>query len=268
MAQAYGSAAHPVDLGPFSRIVEVHWAPEKYFALLWTPRGRSTFVDDTEGCSPPDYGAPFTGYPLPPHPWSFTYLSEVEYYLPDGEPQGIADMVVRRGNEWHGLAATPVVTGLPTLPPASSHGAWEQAWLMVGGTTISSPDTDGVTRHAEHDLAASFRPDSGDNTDIDVPNAPGFFQTGFTPAFGFSSPAFYSADPICVTDGSSTSTSRMYHETPDWIDTVPVPLADIVVTYKDKTFRGMAARPFVTVHAGEDIALGLWILCEREGATA
>lgn len=268
MAQAYGSAAHPVNLGPFSRIVEVGWGKETHFALFWTPRGRSTFVDTTEGCSPVEYGAPFTGYPAPPSPVSFTWLEQVEYYLPAGSPQGIADMAVRRGNQWHGLEATPIITGLPTLPAPAAHSIWTQAWLSVGGTSISSPDTDGVTRHAENDLAAAFVPGDGTNTDIELPDGGGFFQTGLSPAFGFSSPAFVSSDPACYFDGSLTSTVRLYNGAPDWIDQVPVSIGDIEVTYRDKTFRGVGARRFETLHAGESIARGLWILCQREDVTA
>ncbi|RUW79624.1 hypothetical protein [Mesorhizobium sp. M2A.F.Ca.ET.067.02.1.1] len=262
MAQAYGSKDHPVNLGPFRRIVEVHWGPETHFAFLWTPRGRSTMISAPEGCDPPDYGAPFTGYPtLPPPGGSYIWLERTEYYLPDGEPQGIADMVVRRNNQWHGLKDTPVITGLPTLPGPTTHGEWEQSWLPVGGTTVVT-DTDGMTQHAEHDLAASFRPDSGTDTDIDVPNAPGFFQTGFTPTFGFSSPAFTSG-PVCYTDGFFQTYLRLYAY-PAWIDTVPVPVAGIEVTYKKHVFKGVAARRLETVHSGETISLGCWILCERQ----
>lgn len=265
MAQAYGSKDHPVNLGPFRRIVGVHWRNDTHIAILWGVRAATTFLDDTVACSPPEYGGPFEPYPPPPHPVAYTYLTGVDYSLPSSSfGQGILDIQVRKTSGWHGLEEDATVTGLPTLPPPASNGPWEYLWTPTAGTVFHY-NTDGVSGHADNDLAATFAAASGTNTDIPLPSGhPGFFQTGFTPSFGLKTRAYLSASEVCYTFAGITSTVRFYSETDSWADTFPVPLNDIVATYKGKTYRGMAARQIETVIAGVPLERNIWILCERE----
>jgi hypothetical protein len=262
---SYGSVARPVDLGPFSRIVEVHWGTVTHVALLWRPLGRSTTIFDTEFCSPAEYQDPFYGHslPPPPHPWDNVYLSEVEYYAPTGSPQGVAQTFVFRNKSWQGPEETPVIVGLPALSSPFTHDPWQYEWHRIGSPT-SETSTDGTTSHVEQDFAASFIPASGADIDIPTPNSLPF-QTGFTPTFAFSARSYLSPDPVCIA-GSSNNTMRFYDDTLNWIDTLPVPLGDIVVTYRDKTFRGMAARQIAS--ADPPIDYGCWILCAREDVTS
>lgn len=268
MVDAYGSLAKPVALDPFQNIVGVHWQSETHIAILWGPGARTTFVNDTETCSPPEFGGPFSGYPTPPHPVASAYLTSVDYYLGDSSfGQGILDVVVRKDNGWHGLTEDPVINGMPTLPAASSHGPWDDLWSPTASTHFDY-DTAGINGHSENDLGATFSPASGAVGDIPLPNIAGFFKTGFTPSFGFRTRPFLGADAVCFTDGFINGTVRFYSETDTWIDTFPVPLESIVATYKGKTFRGMAAGQVESIISGVPLERTVWILCEKESVTA
>lgn len=118
MAQAYGSREHPVNLGPFSRIVEVHWKnskPALAFAFrLRLERGFVGSGDDAELAA--HYYSPL-GSPGGPGIGIGVYHPDVFV------PKDWGAWVLDDKHEWHS-AQSYTIDGLPDFGPAP--------WYYIG----------------------------------------------------------------------------------------------------------------------------------------
>lgn len=119
MAQAYGSREHPADLGPFSRIVGVHWKNSKPpLAFAFRLRLGAGFVADDHENVAPIYYSPF-GQPN----------GVFGVYHPDVfVPKDWGAWVLDDTHEWH-AAQSPTISGLPDFGAAP--------WYVIGSPVPS-----------------------------------------------------------------------------------------------------------------------------------
>ncbi|RWB85906.1 MAG: hypothetical protein EOQ52_20355 [Mesorhizobium sp.] len=134
MAAAYGSVASPVNLGPFSRIVEVHWRRMDYIAIQTTlqssnPQGSSA------ACSPG------TNFPDPNPGYYSGCIDKTEYQLGLVSPGFTASANGFRNNrDWISISNV-AFAGVPETPGAGTifdHAVdeWQfpnQAEFVAGG---------------------------------------------------------------------------------------------------------------------------------------
>lgn len=142
---SYGSVARPVDLGPFSRIIEVHWA------TTFLRVGFSVSLDVTA------QGEPATG-PGPAYvePFSEGFCSVAEPTYGADPP----DVSIWRGGDWVDLESDEVtIEGTPDLPSAYTFDDWE-----VQGISSASPG--GLTAPI-----LRFIEEEGTAPDINLPDA-------------------------------------------------------------------------------------------------
>ncbi|MDX8513517.1 hypothetical protein [Mesorhizobium captivum] len=290
MAQSYGSVAHPVDLGPFSRIVEVHWNSARYFAV---PLGiiRASVVKNypfpaeasgetvTSGKQPVDWTVDNEASPIPgtgPTGWT-TYVTGFQYeYL--GTPPGPGFAGFKKGNTG-GWMPEPVddIVGVPSLPDVRSLTPWSVLFAAFGNTqTVFSwwpraeyqplggePIPGLVTPHRDD---IPFRSVTGATLQMrgmaftDGPNQGGQFDVSRSP---------YESATHTVKNGTVPGFNPSTEEGIDHVfETLGIDVSAIVITYKGKTFRGIGAAFIPDADTIAPVTPGtLWVLTEKEDAT-
>ncbi|TGQ69509.1 hypothetical protein EN829_015085 [Mesorhizobium sp. M00.F.Ca.ET.186.01.1.1] len=300
MPQAYGSVAHPVDLGPFSRIVEVHWPNPVQFISFPLLILRSSVVKDypypgaasgevTNGRQPWDWTADVEDAPLaedPVTPNSVNYITGFQYEWASTETTpspGYGGFGKRDSGSGWGPLKIDAFEGLPSLPDERSLTPWTVVLSAYGTTnTIFS----WYPRAEYQALAGEALPDMG------IPNHESIaFQGAPDATLQMRGAAFLEGAPLQGTGffgGNDGTVGRdpytlgsyycKYGVTGFWdpitgegMDYVFSPLSidvsGIRVSYKGKTYRGIGA---AVQPDGDTVAPTtpgvLWILCEKETA--
>lgn len=257
MALSFGSVARPVDLGPFSRIVEVHWTGLTHIAFKVNVKSSVTVINP---------GMHYDGSPVEEINGlvdAIDYLGTSE--LVYGTPNSVSTFQGWNGHAW-GPVADPEVTGLPDISgSATSWGAWE---YRGSHSTAIPPAFADVPRARWDDV-------SGDGTGLNVPDVggPEFKATGaasvhleaqeFTgdPHFegfeGFGPPW----------DDTNTFFAAPYNHgaiTP--ISPLGFDISGIVAVLDGKAFRAMAAASITVMDPVDPLLVQgsvLWVLCAR-----
>lgn len=220
MAQAYGSVAHPVDLGPFSRIVEVHWGP-KYLALG---------IDVTVHV---EIGQPLENFsiigPALVEPFAFHYSKAI-----DISAAAIGSAYVGNSGHWSSISTGEVVAS--GLPSSSSISLTDWAWVGEDGAGTK------LAFHQWHAGSAA--------TGVPEVEAPGggTFNQGLDPSIDYKGQQFLPGAPnwtpffsnlgqwgTGATDGSPLIPAI------SGIENQPFSLAAFLATYKEKTWRPIAS---------------------------
>ncbi|RWH32213.1 hypothetical protein [Mesorhizobium sp.] len=296
MAQAYGSVAHPVDLGPFSRITGVHWNTDRYIAFRLDIARRSVVKnypypaaaigEVVHGEQPWDWTAVAEESPLdanPTTPNAVEYITGFQYEYLGATHPGPGYGCYRQRNGESGWIPTNMddVTGLPSLPDVHSLEPWTVVMCALGTThTIFSwwP-------------RAEYQPIGGEALPITVPTRGGgevfhgvagatLQMRGTT----FTEGPLQGTGFFGGTDGTVGRTpydlgtyyckygvTNVWTEAGDGMNYTFSPLSidvsAIRVTYKGRTYRGIGAALVPDPSDAPTTPGNLWILTEREDLT-
>lgn len=293
MAQAYGSAAHPVNLGPFSRIVEVHWAsPVQYIAFPLLIMRRSVVKDYPF----PAQAIGETGQTQQPVDWTVdaepsptpgtgpngqkTYVTGFQYEWTSSETMpspGYGGWGKGNSGEWGSLKIDGF-EGLPSLPDARSLAPWAVLFFVGGFTnTVLSwwpraeyqplvgaalPDQ-GIPNHESIGFQAASNAilQMRGTQFLTGPNTGGEFDLQRSP---------YTDTPFNVKTGTTGPINPSTEEGIDFVfETLSIDVSAISITHKGKTYRGIGA---AVQPDGDTVAPTtpgvLWILCEKESVTS
>ncbi|AZV21484.1 hypothetical protein [Mesorhizobium sp. M7A.F.Ce.TU.012.03.2.1] len=247
---SYGSVARPVNLGPFSRIVEVHWKQLTHIAFKVHVKSSVTVAFDPVSWTDEFYVTPITGTSI--------YLTAAD--LVYGTPP-VSSFQGWNGHSWQ-IATPDSIPDPPALTDASStYGAWE---YYGAKSTEDPPDFADVPR-AEWDAA------TGTGTGLIMPGGTAEFKEG--------------AVTIHLNGQEITGTPEFQAVGLPWpgppgfvvwaadfsLSTTPIApagfsLTDIVVMVDGKAFRAHASA-VETVMEPEPSTLvassALWVLCQR-----
>jgi len=288
---SYGSKEHPVNLGPFSRIVGVHWGGAHYFAVPLAIVRRSVvknyphpahaiFETLPDGNQPVDWTVDTEGSPTPgggPTGWT-TYVTGFQYeYL--GQPPGPGFPGFRKGKTG-GWMPEPVdtISGCPSLPDVRSLTPWSVLFAAFGTTDTvfswwpraeyqplgGSPLSGLVPPHHEdipfRDALSATLQMRGINF-LTGPNQGGEFDLSQSP---------YEADTHPCKNGTTGPVNLSTQEGIDHIfETLAIDVSSIVITWKGKTFRGIGSAFIPDPETIAPVTPGtLWILTERESTTS
>lgn len=241
---AYGSVAHPVDLGPFSRIVEVHWSPA-YLAV-----GIALTVTIEVGDPLPNLD---TIGPALVEPFAFHYAKAIDF-----SAATIGTAYVGGSDHWtlipHGDVAA---VGLPDLSNIDLP-AWQ--WTGEVGFGIQWPF------HQWHSAAGIAGPY------IKAPNNAGNFNQGLDPSLDLKGQAFLTGAPNWTPFfsnagqwGTGDTATDGFPAISD-VSSEAFSLAGFSATYKEKTWRPIAS--LVTAPTGLYLPGSLFVLMKREEVTA
>ena len=251
-----GSLDNPVILDPAQIITEVGWSPFTHVAFSVPMAAATVRVHETQFCTPAVLGPP-----VPPG-WDFDWLRDNTYrYTASGQ---VTDTHVRRNGTWQTPSKPISVNGLPDISGgAFTHGAWE---LNVKFNALTNETLDGDELSANANGAAAFRPDTGSDTEIEVPQRSEFFQTGVTPTFGILSFPYTGSDPSCITDGVTNAEFRPISTSEQYSDLFAIPLAGITAGMEGSAhvYEAIAARLIPLPSGGDDLARRAWFLCQRQ----
>lgn len=245
MAQAFGSAAHPVDLGPFSRIVEVHWGP-KYLALGIAVTVNVEIGQPLENFSiiGPDFVNPFT------HHYSAAL---------DTSDASIGSAYVGNSGHWSSIPTGEVVAS--GLPASSSISLGEWQWTAEDGAGIKQ------AFHQWHAGSAASGVPS-----VEAPGGAGTFNQGLDPSIDYKGQKFLAGAPNWTPFFSNvgqwgtgeTDGSPVVPLIRD-IENQPFSLTGLSVVYKEKTWRPIASLVSGVTEFG---AGSLMVLMKKEDVTA
>jgi hypothetical protein len=289
MAQSYGSVAHPVDLGPFSRIVDVHWNSGKYIAFPLLIQRRSVIknypfpaqaigeVGQTE--QPVDWTVDAEASPVPGAgpTGDTTYATGFQYeYGSNTQPApGYGGYGKGASGNWSTLRIDEF-EGLPSLPDQRALAAWSVLFFVLG-------TTDSVLSWWPR---AEYQPVVGTALDVKVPGHDDIaFKSVSSVTLQMRGIAFtggpnqggefdlqrspYTDTPFNVKYGTTGPVNVGTEEGIDHIfETLSVNISDIRVTRNGKTYHaiGAAHEPnpaLAPINPGT-----LWILCEKETTTS
>ncbi|RWF44305.1 MAG: hypothetical protein EOS65_02705 [Mesorhizobium sp.] len=257
MAQAYGSVAHPVNLGPFRRIVNVHWSGLTHIAFQVHVKSSVTITNP---------GVEWAGEFYE----SITALEDAIDYLGSSElvyaSQPASTFEGWNGRAWGPLTEDPTVDGFPDL---SGSAATYSAWEYRGAKSIAIPPLFNDVPRAEWAAA------SGDGTGIFVPDVDG-------PEFKQGSANIHLNAEAITGSPRWVGIGLPFPGPPDFIfwaapyshSTTPIgstgfAIDDFVVTYKGKAFRGIASAPVTVMEPSPSYYVQssvLWVLCARSTA--
>lgn len=245
MAQAYGSVAHPVDLGPFRRIVNVHWG-SKYLVLgigaVWT-------VQHVAGA--PNFsvvGDPFV------EPFTLHYASSIDPAAPE-----IVAAYAGTSGHWTSVPLGQVeASGLPSLSSVDL-GAWQWTW----------PDAAGIKQ--PFNQWAPGGPATG-IPEVQAPGGAGIFNQALDPSVILKGQMFLPGAPhwtLGFTDpgqwGTGATEGGPFSPAISEIQTQSFSLEGLTATYKEKTWRPVAS----LVSGVSTFTPGsLMVLMQKEDVTA
>jgi len=262
---AYGSKANPVDLGPFSRIVEVHWNTAKYVAI--SVQLTRAFHARTEACS--------GGDPSPvPSRYSAGYITEASFYYANESSQ-ISDAyaITSKGGATALERSAVTVTGLPN-------------WLKTDFEAFSSwaYEADGASLSGDSgtDIGAEFpgcwwqQPVGGD-LGVTVPHSALHFLDAHAADFAMRGFAF-TTGPSCYLD-TLTGLEFMFAQRAGALSDFGAKsfsITDVSIQWKSHTYKAIGLQIAQTEEDQPtdfpDSAVAqhpglLWILAERQKET-
>ncbi|RWE03847.1 hypothetical protein [Mesorhizobium sp.] len=240
MAQAYGSVAHPVDLGPFSRITEVHWATTFIAGQVQLRLDVTTGGETAEGPGPAFI-----------EPFSFASVTEAAMSYVGGVP--IAAWQQWSGTSWSALPDHLSSSGAPP-PPDYSYPLWQ--WQGIDAFGCKAP----FFSFAAGALGAVLKPT--------VPGRPAMHFTdakaneiilkmqGFAAGGPYPSP-FAGVGSMWRTADVLTDFSPVIQDA----ETASFSAAGITTTFNGKPFDAVGTR--VVEPSGGDARGELWILFKK-----
>ncbi|MER8744186.1 hypothetical protein NKH54_13990 [Mesorhizobium sp. M1004] len=239
-----GTAEDPVRLGPFERIISVHWG-NRYFAIQVRLVGNFLGYDPIP-CSPHvqtidlNTDGPWTGNGLKTYYGGY-YPSAFE---PVSDEDKIQNALIYGGGGWHGIAWGGYgVAGLPDWPTGGQTGFAN--WTYANPADGSLPQL-----RAGSALATPF--------DIPVPLEGGpIFDEGLDVAM-VSKVDTFTGGQVCTEIFLNPGVFTLYSlRTTDSSSEVEMtyPADSITITYHGKTYEAVATKLISTQR--------LWILCER-----
>ncbi|TJW52875.1 MAG: hypothetical protein E5X65_18280 [Mesorhizobium sp.] len=254
MVEAYGSLAKPVPIGPFRRIVNVHWKQLTHIAFKVNVKSSVSVVN-------------------PGVEWAGEFYETITALEDDIDYLGTSELVY--GNEpvntfqgWNGHAwgpiADPTIGGLPGLSgSAASYGAWEYTAFK----DIADPPTLADVPRAKWDDV------SGAGTGLFIPDInTAEFKTG---AAGIHLEASaFTGDPRFEGIGLPWPGPPSFifwaapfnHGATTPIAPLAFDISNIVAVLDGKAFRAMASASVTTMEPEPSILVAgsvLWVLCER-----
>jgi hypothetical protein len=246
---AYGSKERPVDLGPFSRIVEVHWTPTM-IAAVFSMKVDSVASDDLGDTGGPPFVEPFTLYSAISSTYSYTGASGA----------ALADFRSYSGKSWHNITG-PTVSGAPSLPGPYTFDKWQ--WNAIDAFGTRAPF-----------LQFGAGPQT---TDLEIP-VPGHPSLKFNQALannlilkaqGYAAGGPYQ-NPV-IGQFQKWATADVTGTYPAFVpvfqdaETAPLSAAGITLSYKGKTYEAIGAKvapPPLATMPGE-----FWVLFKRHKET-
>ncbi|MBZ9705394.1 hypothetical protein LB543_01450 [Mesorhizobium sp. ESP7-2] len=291
---AYGSKEHPVNLGPFSRIVAVHWGgTPRYISFPLLIQRRSVvknypFPAQAVGESgqtqqPVDWTVDAEGGPTPgvgPSGPS-TYVTGFQYEWTSAETTpapGYGGFGKKDSGAAWGPLKIDTLAGLPSLPDVRSIVPWSVLFFVGGFTnTVLSwwprgeyqalagaalPDQ-GIPHHESIGFqgATSATLQMRGSQFLTGPNTGGEFDLQRSP---------YTDTPFNVKTGTTGPIDVGTEAGIDFIfGTLSIDVSDISITHKGKTYRGIGAAVQPDGDPTAPTTPGvLWILCEKETTTS
>lgn len=287
MAQSFGSAAHPVDLGPFSRIVEVHWSSVKYIAFPLLILRRSVVKDypfpaqaigeTGQTQQPVDWTVDAEGAPIPGvgPAGQTTYVTGFQYEWAATPSPGYGGFG-RNKDAW-GPLKIDAFEGLPSLPDVRSLSPWSVLFFVsgtthtvlswwpraeyqsVGGSALPGqnvPNNDSIPFQSAPNAVLQMR----GTQFLSGPNQGGQFDLQRSP---------YTDTPFNVKTGTTGPINPGTEEGIDYVfETLSIDISGIRVSHKNKTYRGIGAAVQPDADTIAPVTPGvLWILCEKETVT-
>ena len=246
---AYGSKERPVDLGPFSRIVEVHWTP-MHIAGVVAIKVDNVPSDDLGGTGGPPFVEPFTLYSPTSSTYSYTGASGA----------ALADFRSYSGKAWHNITG-PTVSGSPSLPGPYSFEKWQWNGIDAFGTRAPL-------------LQYGAGPQT---TDLDIP-VPGHTSLKFNAALennlilraqGYAAGGPY--DNPVIGQFQKWATADVTGTFPDFVpvfqdaETAALSAAGMTLTFKSKTYEPIGAK--IVPPAIENAPGEFWVLFKRHKET-
>ncbi|TPJ34263.1 hypothetical protein [Mesorhizobium sp. B2-6-5] len=260
-----GSIANPVMIGPWHRIVSVHWNSIRYIALrcIWRTLYAGQLVSSSGSVPAFD---PASDVEIPAADWLQTYI----VFATD---EGAATVEVHETSYELEQFGTRYFSAAYAMREGSGWGPLEEAEVDASGIPHAEfTFVETITTGEGHTLFNVVFPDAdpngwqtsaGGRPDIEIPEA-----VGVSPGQHFDKAP--SADWVISHNAVYTQSFYWGHQTPGPLigyGAYASPqttefyrktwnAADIVTVYKGKAFRGVAIN-------FDDNVGGLWVLCER-----
>ncbi|TPI13880.1 hypothetical protein [Mesorhizobium sp. B4-1-1] len=242
---AYGSKEHPANLGPFRRIINVHWG-SKYLAL-----GIDVVVNI-------QIGQPLENFSIigPPivFPDAFHYAKAI-----DRSAALVGSAYVGDSAHWSPISPDQVVAS--GLPSSNSIGLSDWAWVGEDGAGTKIPF------HQWHAGGAAVGVPA-----VEAPGGAGTFNQDLAPSVDYRGQLFLEGAPNWTPFftnagqwGTGATDGGPFTPLISDIESEPFSLAGLSATYKDKTWRPLAS----LVSGVSGFAHGsLLVLLKKEDVTA
>lgn len=246
---AYGSKDRPVDLGPFSRIVEVHWSP-LLIAGVFSLKVDSVASDDLGDTGGPIFVEPFTHYSTTSSTYSYTGVGG----------GALADFRSYSGKSWSNISG-PTVSGSPSLPGPYTFEKWQ--WNAIDAFGTRAPFLQYGAGPQTTDLDVPVPGHSSLKFNAALANNVILRAQGFAPGGPYDNPVFGQFQKWATADvtGVYPAFVPVFQDA----ETASLSASGMTLAYKGKTYDPIGAKvapPPLDTMPGE-----FWVLFKRHKET-